>query len=375
MVATSGSSASASSQPQASSGSRGSAGAREVALSGEVRELYKVWPARSKFFCGGRCMTGGERECPVCPNVSFATLCAWSCILIPFTLHMVYAFVPVWTEWHPLVAIAGVLVFIQTVVFLLSTCCSDPGAIPRRSIILASGTAEEISEALGYSVLGAGELVQHGNDNELERLMVPAELRGQGYRWCRTCQIVRPPRASHCADCDQCVLRWDHHCPFVNNCVAQRNYHFFVGFICSATCLGAIVLPCLFWWATASQPEEPRPLHTTSEPSGEQPAEPEPSGPEGITKMVIVVLAAVVGLVAILLVGFLGYHLFLISTGRTTKEHRRQILRDNNEPTLCAPRGPRLFDPRATIRLDALERAKRGSSSASAPPRYELQEV
>jgi len=52
--------------------------------------------------------------------------------------------------------------------------------------------------------------------------------------FCRTCKIFRPPGATHCSVCDVCVEKIDHHCPFVGNCVAKRNYKYFVLYVVSA---------------------------------------------------------------------------------------------------------------------------------------------
>jgi len=64
----------------------------------------------------------------------------------------------------------------------------------------------------------------------------------------------------------------------------------------------------------------------------------------------LMIAAGVVVSVAALLGGVLWtYHVFLIFTGKTTKEFRRGIPNIDEEPTLCAARGPRLFDPWAMV--------------------------
>lgn len=55
------------------------------------------------------------------------------------------------------------------------------------------------------------------------------------FRWCDTCELWKPPRASHCMICKRCFERFDHHCPWVGNCVARNNHRFFCGFL---ACIG-----------------------------------------------------------------------------------------------------------------------------------------
>ena len=48
---------------------------------------------------------------------------------------------------------------------------------------------------------------------------------------CPDCTTIRTTRSRHCNVCGSCVERFDHHCPWINNCIGLKNHNFFIVYL------------------------------------------------------------------------------------------------------------------------------------------------
>ncbi|RWW27165.1 hypothetical protein GW17_00008416 [Ensete ventricosum] len=104
-----------------------------------------------------------------------------------------------------------------------SVVFTDPGRVPSNWKPPAD---EEIGETAPLTSLEFSNHIL--NLQQLGRL---EDTGSQMIRYCRKCNQLKPPRCHHCSVCGRCVLKMDHHCIWVVNCVGALNYKFFLLFL------------------------------------------------------------------------------------------------------------------------------------------------
>ena len=107
----------------------------------------------------------------------------------------------------------------QDLILLLVTSGRDPGIVPRNPHPPEAEIFEDNSEVGGART--AQLHLPRTKDVNVNGMTVKV-------KFCDTCLLYRPPRCSHCSICNNCVERFDHHCPWVGQCIGLVSCKFFV---------------------------------------------------------------------------------------------------------------------------------------------------
>jgi len=164
---------------------------------------------------GGKQERFGERA----KFLPVAFLC--STITILYTLFMVYHIIPMLQFDVPEnrrdddKRSRGFLqlIFFHIITTLLVICYV-------RSILEHPGTIPDNDPAWEYRSDGRG--VDHVGGLNLQEQKKSGER-----RHCKWCGKYKPDRCHHCRVCRTCILKMDHHCPWIYNCVGFSNYKYF----------------------------------------------------------------------------------------------------------------------------------------------------
>ena len=126
------------------------------------------------------------------------------------------------------------ILFFLSQFFMLLSFLIEPGIIPRNSpdFIIKDNNEKENDKNEKQNEEKNNKIENKESNKEIKKqftnILTPRIFTA---RKCITCKIIRPPGASHCSICDNCVLDFDHHCAFVSNCIGKRNHKTFFLFL------------------------------------------------------------------------------------------------------------------------------------------------
>ncbi|KAG9133549.1 hypothetical protein Leryth_016505 [Lithospermum erythrorhizon] len=270
----------------------GKAPSRSSSIGGggeEELRIYQTWKGSNIFLFHGRFIFGPDAR---------SLFLSISLILVPVAIFCIFVARKLINEfsgdWGITIMIVVIALTIYDIVLLLLTSARDPGIVPRNAY------PPDIEEHVDLSP----------NETPPTRLPRTKDVNVNGVivrvKYCDTCMLYRPPRCSHCSICNNCVEKFDHHCPWVGQCIGLRNYRFFFMFVFTSTLLCIYVHG--FCWVYVKKIMKSK--ETT------------------IWKALIDTPASIILIIyTFLAIWFVGgltvFHLYLISTNQSTYENFR----------------------------------------------------
>lgn len=247
---------------------------------------YEYFTGNTVFWGSGRFQN--SRDKPV--NIATGIL-----IVLPVALFFAFSAPWLWHNVSPAIPIVFAYVFYVCFSSFVHASVVDPGIIPRNLHPLP--TTDPSADPLTLGPPTNDWVMVKLATSEVDAMVVPV-------KYCKTCNIWRPPRCYHCRVCDNCVETLDHHCVWLNNCVGRRNYRYFFGFVSSGTILSLFLFGASLAHVLLYKSRE----HI--------------SFGESIDKWRVPFAMVIYGILAAPYpAALLVYHLFLMGRGETTREY------------------------------------------------------
>ncbi|KAI1813419.1 palmitoyltransferase ERF2 [Poronia punctata] len=250
-----------------------------------VGRNHEYFEGNTVFCIGGRLQNTRHR--PI--NIGTGFL-----IVLPAGLFFGACAPYLWHNLSPAVPIVFAYIFFITMSSFLRASGSDPGILPRNLHQLPP--MDENEDPLRLAPPTNDWTLIKTVDSSIAAMEVPT-------KFCRTCNIWRPPRAHHCRLCDNCIETQDHHCVWINNCVGRRNYRYFFTFVTSGTIMALYVIGASLAQIVIYSRREDVSFGQAA---------------DHFRVALALVIYGVLGF--IYPVALTGYHLFLMARGETTRE-------------------------------------------------------
>ncbi|KAG5967968.1 hypothetical protein E4U58_002053 [Claviceps cyperi] len=254
----------------------------EEASTGKIHQYFE---GNTVFCLGGRFQN--TKHTPI--NVVTGLF-----LVVPCALFFGFEAPWLWENISPAVPIVFAYLTLICLSSFIHASVSNPGILPRN--LHRFPPADDDDGPLRLAPPRNGWILVRSAEATTAAMEVPV-------KYCRTCNIWRPPRAHHCRLCDNCIEGHDHHCLWLNNCVGKRNYRYFFTFVSSATILSVYLIGTSLTQLLIYMQRQ------------------DISFGKSIDHFRVPFALILLGLLCFIYPGgLMGYHLFLMSRGETTRE-------------------------------------------------------